>query len=44
MKGRAKNRVVTITLSPQDRAYTMALKSEKSLSPPIPEGGGGGRG
>ena len=32
--------VVTISLSPQGRAYTRALKSEKSLSPPIPVGGG----
>ena len=35
---------VTISLSPQGRAYTRALKIEKSLSPPIPVGGGGGRG
>ena len=31
--------VATISLSPQDGAYTRALKSEKSLSPPIPVGG-----
>ena len=47
MYGGAKSRVFTISLSPQGRAYTRALKSEKSLSPPIPvgvcEGGGGGR-
>ena len=29
------------SLYPQGRAYTRALKSEKSLSPPIPVGGGG---
>ena len=34
--------VVTISWSPQGGAYTMALKSEKSLSPPIPVGGGRG--
>ena len=44
MKGRAKSRVVTISLSPQGGAHTRALKSEKSLSPPIPVGGGGGGG
>ena len=38
--GGAKSRVVTISLSPQGRAYTRALKSEKSLSLPIPIGGG----
>ena len=35
----AKSRVATISLSPQGRPYTRALKSEKSLSPPIPVGG-----
>ena len=40
VKGGAKSRVVTISLSPQDRAYTPALKSEKLLSPPIPVGRG----
>ena len=47
MYGGAKSRVFTISLSPQGRAYTRALKSEKSLSPPIPVGvcvGGGGGG
>ena len=34
------SRVVTNSLSPQGRAYTRALKSEGSLSPPIPVGGG----
>ena len=38
--GGAKSRVVTISLSPQGGAYIRALKSEKSLSPPIPVGGG----
>ena len=38
--GRAKSRVVTISLSPQGGAYIRALKSEGSLSPPIPVGGG----
>ena len=33
------SRIVTISLSPQGGAYTRALKSEKSLSPPIPIGG-----
>ena len=33
------SRVVTISLSPQGRAYTRALKNEKSLSPPILVGG-----
>ena len=45
VKGEAKIRVVTISLSPQGGAYTRARKSEKSLSPPIPVGvcwGGGG--
>ena len=37
-------RVVTISWSPQGGAYTRALKSEKSLSPPISVGGGGGHG
>ena len=41
MKGGAKSRVVIISLSPQGRAYTRALKSEKSLSPTIPVAGGG---
>ena len=36
----AKSRGVTICLSPQGGAYTRALKSEKSLSLPIPVGGG----
>ena len=36
----AKSRVVTISLSPQGGIYFMALKSEGSLSPPIPIGGG----
>ena len=36
------SRFVTISLSPQGRAYTRALKSEKSLSPPNRVGGGGG--
>ena len=40
VEGGAKSRVVTISLSPQGRAYTRALKSEKSLSPPIPVGRG----
>ena len=40
MYGGAKSRVVTISLSPQDGAYTRALKSEKSLSSPIPADGG----
>ena len=40
MYGEAKSRVVTISLSPQCKAYTRALKSEKALSPPIPVGGG----
>ena len=34
------SRVVTISLSPHGGAYTRALKSKKSLSPPIPVGGG----
>ena len=38
----AKSRVVTISLSPQGRAYTRTLKSEKSLSLPIPVGEGVG--
>ena len=38
--GGSRNRVVTISLSPQGGAYTMALKNKKSLSPPIPVGGG----
>ena len=38
--GGAKSRVVTISLSLQGGAYTRALKSENSLSPPIPVGGG----
>ena len=41
LKGGAKSRVVTLSWSPQGRANTRALKSEKSLSPPIPVGGGG---
>ena len=40
VEGSAKSRVVTISLSPQGWAYTRALKSEKSLSLPIPVGGG----
>ena len=36
----ANSRVVIITLSPQGGAYTRALKVEKSLSSPIPVGGG----
>ena len=40
MKGGAKSRVVTIRISPQGTAYTRALKSEKTLSPPIPVVGG----
>ena len=32
--------VVTISLSQQGGAYTRALESEKSLSPPIPVGEG----
>ena len=40
VKGGAKSRVVTISLSPQGMAYTRALKSEKSLSTSIPVGGG----
>ena len=40
MWGGAKSRVVTISLSLQGMAYTRALKSEKSLSPPIPVGWG----
>ena len=32
--------VVTISVSPHGGAYTRALKSEESLSPPIPVGGG----
>ena len=39
-KGGAKSMVVTISWSPQGGAYARALKSEKSLSPPIPVGGG----
>ena len=39
-KFQIKSRVVTISLSPQGGAYTRALKSEKSLSPPIPVGWG----
>ena len=42
VKGGAKSRVVTNSLSPQARAYARALKIEKSLSPPIPVGGGRG--
>ena len=42
--GGAKSRAVTISWSPHGGAYTRALKSEKSLSPPIPVGGGGGGG
>ena len=42
LEGGAKSRVVTIGWSPQGGAYTGALKSEKSLSPPIPVGGVGG--
>ena len=41
MKDGAKSRVITISSFPQDSAYTRALKSETSLSPPIPVGGGG---
>ena len=37
---RAKSRAVTVSLSPEGRAYTRALKSEKALSPPITVGGG----
>ena len=44
VKGGAKSRVVTNSLSPQGRAYTRALQSEKSLSSPVPVGGGGGGG
>ena len=44
VQGGAKSRVLIISMSPQGRAYTRALKSEKSLSPPIPVGGGGGGG
>ena len=40
VKGGANSRVVTISFSPQGVAYTRALKSEKSLFPPIPVGGG----
>ena len=40
VQGRAKSRVVTISLSPQGEAYIRAVKSEGSLSPPIPVGGG----
>ena len=40
MYGGAKSRVVTISFSPQSRDYTRALKSEKSLSLPIPVGVG----
>ena len=40
MLGGAKSRVVTISFSPQGGAYTRALKSEESLSPPIPIGAG----
>ena len=38
--GGAKNRAVTISLSPQGGAYTRALISEGSLSPPITVGEG----
>ena len=38
--GLGKEQGVTISLSPQGGAYTRALKSEKSLSLPIPVGGG----
>ena len=44
MLGGAKSRVVTTSLSLQGGAYTRALKIEKSPSPPIPVGVGGGRG
>ena len=37
--GGAKSRVVTISLSPEGWAYIRALKSEGSLSPPIPVDG-----
>ena len=38
--GKAESRVVTISLSPQGRAYIRALKSEKSLFPLISVCGG----
>ena len=38
--GGAKSRVVTISMSPQGGPHTRALKSEMSLSQPIPVGGG----
>ena len=38
--GGTKSRVVTISLFPLGGAYTRALKNEKSLSLPIPVGGG----
>ena len=40
MRGRAKCRDLISSLSPQSGAYSAALKRKKSLSPPIPIGGG----
>ena len=44
VKGRAKSKVLTSSLSPGGRAYSRALKAEKSYSPSFPVEGGGGRG
>ena len=41
LKQRVGLRAGFISLFPQDRAYTRALKSEMSLSSPIPVGGRG---
>ena len=41
MKGRATSKVLTSSLAPVGRAYSRALKAEKSYSPPFPIGGGG---
>ena len=41
VSGEAKSRVVTISLSQQDGAYSRALKSEESLPVGVCVGGGG---
>ena len=38
-----KSRAMTLSRSPQCRAFSRAVMDEKSLSPLFPVGGGGGR-
>ena len=39
-----KSRAITLSRSPQSRAFSRAVMDEKSLSPLFPVGGGGGGG